>query len=316
MRAPSGTLIAACVAATWFIWGSTYLAIKFALVSFPPFLQMGTRFLVAGFVLLAWARARRSTMPTRRQWRHAAIVGSLMMGNMAGAAYAEQTVASGLVVAFAAVTPALITIGRMPFGVRPTRLETAGMLVGIVGALLLIRGAGFATSPAGLIAVTAAVLAWSTGSVLSQHVYPLAPAASGFASQMICGGAFLMLISLVAGETVTWPPQALAAASWAYLVTFGSLVVIPAYMVLLANTSAVLASSYCFVNPVIGMLLGVWLGAESVTRNEWFAVAVIVAGVTGIVLGRRSAVAAPAPSSSPLTSSPRPPSQRPPSQRP
>ena len=133
--------IAACLAATWFIWGSTYLAIKFALVSFPPFFQNGTRFLLAGSMLLAWARWRRQAMPTLAQWRNALVVGSLMLAaNVGGVAYAEQTLASGLVVAFIAIVPALITVASLPFGIRPTRMEVIGIVLGFCGVLLLVRG--------------------------------------------------------------------------------------------------------------------------------------------------------------------------------
>ena len=280
-------LILACLAATWFIWGSTYLGIKFALVSFPPFFQMGTRFLVAGTLLLVWARWRGQKMPTLVQWRNALIVGALMLGGgMGGAAYAEQTVASGLVVAFAAITPAVITIASLPFGIRPSRLEVLGICIGMIGVFVLIRGAGFASSPAGLIAMTIATIGWSTGSVLSQNVFRLAPASAGFAVQMICGGIFLLGLSMLARESFHWPPQPLASAAWIYLVVFGSLLAFSAYMILLSTTSMTLASSYCFVNPVIGMLLGIWLGGETATNQEWIAVAIIVVGVTVVVVGR------------------------------
>lgn len=281
-------LILACLAATWFVWGSTYLAIKFALVSFPPFFQMGARFVVAGILLFAWVLWRRQPLPTLAQWRNATLVGVLMLGGgMGGTAFAEQTVASGLVVAFIAITPALITIASLPFGIRPTRLEVVGIGIGIVGVLLLVGGAGFSASPAGLIAITTATLSWAIGSVLSRHVLPLAPASSGFSSEMICGGLFLLLLSMATGETFAWPPQPLAAAAWVYLVVFGSLIAFVAYMVLLASTSPALASSYSFVNPVIAMLLGISLGGESVTTHEWLAVGIIVGGVTVLVLGRR-----------------------------
>ncbi len=280
-------LILACLAATWFIWGSTYLGIKFALVSFPPFFQMGTRFLVAGILLLVWARWRGQKMPTLVQWRNALIVGAMMLGGgMGGAAYAEQTVASGLVVAFAAITPAVITIASLPFGIRPSRLEVLGICIGMIGVFVLIRGAGFASSPAGLIAMTIATIGWSTGSVLSQNLFRLAPGSAGFAVQMICGGIFLLGLSLLARESFHWPPQPLASAAWIYLVVFGSLLAFSAYMILLSTTSMTLASSYCFVNPVIGMLLGIWLGGETATNHEWIAVAIIVIGVTVVVVGR------------------------------
>ena len=287
-RAGLSPLVLACLAATWFVWGSTYLAIKFALVSFPPFFQMGTRFLVAGVLLFAWVLWKRQPLPTFVQWRNATLVGALMLGGgMGGTAFAEQTVASGLVVAFIAITPALITIASLPFGIRPSRLEVVGIGIGISGVLLLVSGAGFSASPAGLAAITTATLCWSVGSVLSQHVLPLAPASSGFSSEMICGGVFLMLLSVFTGETFAWSPEPLAAAAWVYLVVFGSLIAFVAYMVLLSSTSPALASSYSFVNPVIAMVLGISLGGESVTTHEWIAVGIIVAGVAVLVLGRR-----------------------------
>ena len=280
-------LIAACLAATWFVWGSTYLAIKFSLASFPPFLGMGMRFIAAGLLLLAWTWHRRRSLPTRVQWRNGIILGSLMLGgNVGGAAYAEQWVASGLVVSFIAITPAALAIASLPFGIRPTRLEIAGIVLGIVGVVLLASGNGFSSSPAGLIAMVIAVLTWSIGSVLSQHVLPLARGAAGFATQLLGGGLALMVASFLARETFHWPPQPLAAAAWLYLVVFGSLMAFTAYMVLLSKTSTTLASSYTFVNPVIAMLLGVSLGSETVTALEWGAVAIIVAGVTVVVLAR------------------------------
>ncbi len=241
--------IAACLAATWFIWGSTYLTIKFALVSFPPFMQNGTRFLLAGSILLLWARWRGQPMPNLVQWRNATVVGSLMLAaNVGGVAYAEQWLASGLVVAFIAIVPALITIASLPFGIRPTRMEVIGIGLGFAGVLLLVRGEAFTSSPIGVLAIVTAAVGWSTGSV---------------------------------------PPQLLATAAWLYLSLFGSVIAYSAFMTLLANTRPALATSNSFVNPVIAMLLGVSLGGEMVTRQEWLAVGIIVAGVTVLVLNRR-----------------------------
>lgn len=280
--------IAACLAATWFIWGSTYLGIKFALVSFPPFLQNGTRFLLAGSLLLLWARWRGQAMPTLIQWRNALVVGSLMLAaNVGGVAYAEQTLASGLVVAFIAIVPALITVASLPFGIRPTRMEVIGIALGFFGVLLLVRGAGFTSSPIGVLAIVTAAVGWSSGSVLSQHVLRLAPASAGFASAMLCAGGVLTTLSLLTGETCTWPPQSLAVGAWLYLSLFGSVIAYSAYMTLLATTRPALATSNSFVNPVIAMLLGVSLGGEVVTTGEWVAVGIIVLGVTVLVLSRR-----------------------------
>jgi drug/metabolite transporter (DMT)-like permease len=283
-------LILACLAATWLVWGSTYLAIKLALHSFPPFFQMSTRFLVAGALLLLWSRWRRLRLPTLAQWRNGAIVGTFMLaGNVGGVAYAEQSVASGLVVAFIAIVPALITLASLPFGIRPSRLEVIGIALGFIGVLLLVRGAAFTASPAGLAAMTIAALGWSIGSVLSQHVLRLASGSAGFASEMIGAGVVLLSISLLAGETFHWPPEPLAAAAWLYLVVFGSLLAFSAYMILLGRTRPALASSNSFVNPIIGMLLGVSIGGETVTRDEWIAVGIIVLGVTVLIVARKPA---------------------------
>jgi drug/metabolite transporter (DMT)-like permease len=287
--APRGTLpplVIACLAATWIVWGSTYLAIKFALISFPPYLQMGSRFLTAGIALALWMRVvRHAPWPTPRQWAHAALVGALMLGGgMGGTAVAEQTVGSGLVVAFIAVVPLMIVLVNLFWGVKPGRLEMLGIGVGLVGVLMLTRGQGFAASPSGLFAIATACITWSLGSVLSQRATPLAPGAMGFASEMICGGAVLMVLAAVTGETLTWPPQPLALAAWAYLVVFGSLIAFNAYMLLLARASAGLASSYTFVNPVIAMALGVTLGGETVTAFEWSAAGVVLIGVVMLLL--------------------------------
>jgi drug/metabolite transporter (DMT)-like permease len=274
-----------CLAATWLVWGSTYLAIKVALPSFPPFLQMGSRFLVAGALLAAWMRWRGAPWPRARQWLHALGVGGLMLGGgMGGVAHAEESVGSGLVVAFIAVIPMMIALLNALWGVRPAWLEGAGIAVGLAGVLLLTQGHGFQRSPAGLTAMGVACACWSLGSVLSQRGLPLAPGAMGFASEMLCGGAVLMALAAVNGEHMAWPPHAAALAAWVYLVVFGSLVGFNAYMVLLARAPAALASSYSFVNPMIAMLLGVGLAGERVTPFEWAAVGVILTGVLLLLL--------------------------------
>lgn len=286
-RASLAPVVVLCLAATWVIWGSTYLAIRFALRSFPPFFQMGSRFVVAGAVLLAWMRWRGADWPDRRQWRNALVVGFLLLvSGMGATAYAEQSVPSGLVVVFVAVLPALISLLNLAIGVRPGRMEAAGIAVGFLGVLLLTRGEAFRASPAGLAAISLAVCSWALGSVLSQRAFPLAPGAMGFASEMLAGGLVLLAVSVLAGERPQWPPDGLAAGSWLYLVVFGSLLAFNAYMYLLGHASSGVASSYAFVNPVIALLLGIGLGHESVTANEWLAAGVILTGVVLLLRGR------------------------------
>ncbi len=278
-------LIILCLLATWLVWGSTYLAIKFALVSFAPFMQMGTRFITAGVLLYAWMWWRGAPHPTPLQWRNALIVGALMLGGgMGGTAFSEQTIASGLIVAFIAVQPLYQAVLLAFWGVRPSALEAGGIAIGLLGTILLVQGQGMSASPVGVLAITLAVAFWGLGSVLSQKGFALAPGAMGFASEMILGGVVLLVISTVVGERWVWPPEPLAAAAWFYLVIFGSLVAFNAYMVLLANASAGLATSYSFVNPVIAMLLGVTLGQEKISAWEWGCAGVVLVGVVLIVL--------------------------------
>jgi len=279
-----------CLAATWLVWGSTYLAIKYALISLPPFFQMGSRFLVAGALLAVWMRWRGAAWPSRRQWLHALVIGGLMLGGgMGGTATAEQTVGSGLVVAFIAVMPLMIAGLNLLWGEKPTRLESLGIAFGLVGVLLLTQGQGFGASPMGLVAISVACASWAVGSVLSQRVWPLAPGAMGFASEMLAGGLVLMGLSLFSGEALPdhIEPQALWA--WVYLVVFGSLIAFNAYMVLLAEASAGLASSYSFVNPVIAMLLGVTLAGEQISGHEWLAAGIVLLGVVLLLVGRARA---------------------------
>jgi len=250
---------------------------------------MGSRFVVAGGMLLGWLWLRGRKLPSAHQWRNATLIGTLMLlGGMGCVAYAEQTVASGLVVVFIAICPVFVALANLAFGIRPQPIELAGIAIGIVGVTLLASGAGFGASPAGLAAVCTATLCWSLGSVLSLHRLPLAPGAVGFASEMLCGGVVLLIVSRLAGEHFHWPPPPLAAAAWGYLVVFGSLIAFTAYMTLLSRTRAALATSYTFVNPLIALLLGIGLGGEAVSRREWLAAGIVVLGVITLLFGRRA----------------------------
>jgi drug/metabolite transporter (DMT)-like permease len=281
-------LVLSCLAATWLIWGSTYLVIRFALVGFAPYFMMATRFLCAGTVLMAWQLARGAALPTLTEWRNGLLVGALMLGGgMGGVAYAEQTIASGLVVAFIAVTPLLLVVINLAFRVFPSRSELLAVLVGLAGVIMLTRGAGIHASQSGLAAITVGSFCWALGSVLSQRGFPLAPGATGFATELLCGGLALLAISALGGESWHWPVQTGAWLSWLYLTTFGSLIAFNAYMVLLARTSAALASSYSLVNPVVALFLGVTLGRETISAWEWAASGVVMSGVMLLFAGRR-----------------------------
>ena len=287
-------LVIACLAATWFIWGSTYLAIKWALLSFPPFLQMGTRFLAAAVALGAFAAWRGSRWPSKAQWLSAWVLGALMIGGGYGVtAYAQTSLSSGLVVAFIAVTPALVALFQWPYGVRPLPTQLAGIALGLSGIFWLTQGQGFTASPAGLLSISVACLTWSLGTVWTLHGLPggrklaLAPGAAGYASQMLAGALLLLAASWAVGERPTLPPDARALASWVYLVVAGTLIGFCAYMVLLQHASATVASSYTFVNPIIGLMLGVMLGDEAVSPGEWLAAGIVSLGVVLLLWPQR-----------------------------
>ncbi len=288
---PAAPLLVPALVACYLIWGSTYLAIRFALPSFPPFFQMGTRFLVAGLLLMGWVIVRRQPLPTPRQWRNALIIGSLMLGGAMGLlASAEQHIGSGIIATYIAVVPIVVCAIGLFFGQRPGRLEWIGMAVGLAGVVLLASGASFSAAPGALLMITASVFMWSLGSVLSTARLPMAPGPAGFASEMLCGGAVLMVIALALGEHRTFvqnlPLRLDAVLAWAYLVIFGSLIAFSAYLYLLAHATPAVATSYAFVNPVIALFLGAFLAAEQVTASEWIACGVILAGVILIFRGK------------------------------
>jgi drug/metabolite transporter (DMT)-like permease len=281
-------LILSCLAATWLIWGSTYLVIRFALVGFAPFFMMATRFLCAGGLLMAWQLARGSKMPSLKEWRNGLIVGALMLGGgMGSTAYAEQTIASGLVVAFVAVIPLLLVVINMTFGIFPRPRELLAVLVGLAGVLLLTQGTGIHGSPLGLLAMVLGAFGWALGSVLSQRGFKLASGATGFATELLCGGLALLVMSAVSSESWHWPSHLGPWMAWLYLTTFGSLIAFNAYMLLLARTSATLAASYTLVNPLVALFLGVTWGGESISAVEWTASGIIMLGVVLLFMGRR-----------------------------
>lgn len=266
------------------IWGSTYFAIRIGLESFPPLLMIALRFLAAGLLLFGVMKWRGAANPSLAQWRDGGIVGVLLLGGGTGfVAIAEQTVASGLTAVFIAVTPLLFALWSGWFGHWPTRREWIGIGIGFVGVLLLASGAGLSGSPLGALTLLCAVTCWSLGSVLSQRKLRMAPGPMGFASEMIVGGGFLLLVGLLKGESLSLTMLAQASwqawLAWLYLITIGSLVGFSAYMYTLARVSPALASSYAYVNPVIAVALGVWLGGEVISTREMLAMAVILISV-------------------------------------
>jgi drug/metabolite transporter (DMT)-like permease len=173
------------------------------------------------------------------------------------------------------------------FGVWPTRREWLGIAIGVVGIGILASGNTLATSPLSFLLLIVAVCGWTLGSVLSQHKLKLAPGPMGYASEMLAAGVILVVLGLLRGESIAWPPQPVAAFAWAYLVIAGSLCAFSAYLYLLANVSPTVAMSYVYVNPVIAVALGGVLAGEVLSAREWVGSVVLLSAVI-VMLWRKS----------------------------
>lgn len=271
------------------VWGSTYFAIQVALQAFPPFMMIGTRFLVAGAILFAWQKWRGTANPTLSEWRDGGIVGILMLGGGTGlTACAQQYVSSGLTAVFIACSPMILSGLSGLFGDWPKRREWIGILAGFVGAMLLASDGDFAAKPIGVLFLLGAILCWDVGSILSQKKLKMAAGGMGFASEMLIGGLFLVIVSLLKGENMTGPVTVEALAAWAYLVIAGSLLAFTAYMYLLSKVSTGLAASYAYVNPVIAVALGVLFGGEHLSFKAMLAIAVILGSVVLLTTARQA----------------------------
>ena len=274
------TLIVLALGALYFIWGSTFLAMRFAIESFPPFLMGAIRFLVAGLLLFGWLKMKGVPSPKRSEWLGAGIVGTLLLavGN-GGVAYAELTVSSGVAALAIATVPLWTAIFASLWNEKPHAREWTGILIGTAGIAVLNLGNAMQASPLGAGLLLLAAASWSFGSLWSKRL-AMPAGAMASAAQMIVGGLVLLVASLTVGER--WPiaPSAKSVYSILYLIVFGSFVAYSAYLFLLNNVRPALATSYAFVNPLVAMLLGAWLADEVIGRAEYGALVIILVGVS------------------------------------
>ncbi len=281
------------LATVYVVWGSTYFAIRLTLASYPPFLQGGIRFVIAGVLLFAFLAARGRPLPTLREWRDGAIVGVLLLafGN-GGVVFAEQYVPSSVAAIFIGAGPLAGALWSGLFGIWPQRMQWIGIVVGFGGILILAGGTQLASHPIGLLALMTAVVCWTLGSVLAQRKLALAPGAMGFATEMIAGGIVMGIVGVVRGEVPQFvaglPPTPLATFALVYLIFAGSLAAFSAYMYLLSKVSSTIALSYAYVNPMIAVLLGVVFGGEVLSTREAVATAIIVGSVILLTREKRA----------------------------
>jgi drug/metabolite transporter (DMT)-like permease len=279
-------LVPLALVGVYLIWGSTYLAIRYALEGFPPFLMAAIRFPIAGLLMFAFLRWRGMPAPTPRQWLNCFIAGTLLLGVGNGlVCYAEQSVASGLAAVAVACVGLFIALFAGLYGHWPNRIEWVGLAVGLIGVVILNLGGELRASPAGAIALICATIGWAFGSVWSKHQNMPQPMMSA-AAQMFCGGISLGVIALIRGEHIVAMPSTQAIWALVYLIVAGSLLGFSAYIYLLTHTRPALAASYAYVNPPVAVLIGVLIAGESVTQNDIVGMVVILIGVAAITLAK------------------------------
>ncbi len=272
-------LIIAALFCTYFIWGSTYLAIRFGIESFPPFLMAGLRFTAAGIILFVVMRMLGSPNPSRLQWLGASIVGVLLLAFGNGTVcYVQQTVSSSVAALSIATVPIWMAVFSSIWGHKIIAKEWVGIAVGLVGILLLNIGGSLYGDLASALLLVFAAASWSFGSVWGKHL-SMPQGLMGAACQMLVGGLVLLAFSQFQHEV--WPQQ-ISQKSWGallFLIVLGSLVAYSAYQYLLKTVRPLMASSNTFVNPVVAFVMGIWLANEQVEPLEYAALAVILIGV-------------------------------------
>jgi drug/metabolite transporter (DMT)-like permease len=289
-------------AALYVIWGSTYLAILFAIQSIPPFLMAGTRFLLAGAIMYAVARWRGEPKPVAGTWRTALIVGGclLLCGN-GGVTIAEKWVPTGLAALIVATVPIDIALlgwlsGTAP---RPTGMVWLGLIGGFVGVGIL-AGPAFTTSSGahhhfalGVTVLLLGSLLWSAGSIYSREARNAASVFIGAGQQMICGGALLFLVGMLTRETrgfafnhITW----LSIGAFAYLVLVGALIGYTAYFYLLRVCDPAKVATYAYVNPIVAILLGMTFAGETLTLRTICGAGLIIGSVAIVIMGQQMKV--------------------------
>ncbi len=285
-RDPRRGRIIAALAAVYLSWGSTYLVIRIALDELPPLFMMGIRFFLFGIGIYGYLRMRGAPNPSLPEWSRSAVIGIfLMLGGSAGVAYAEQWVASGLAALMIATTPLWTVLFAGIWKRWPNRFEWAGLLVGLAGIVALNFEGDLRTSPLGAALLISAAMSWAFGSAWSQHM-KLPKGMMAGAAQMITGGAVVLLVSFAIGEKVTAIPTWRSISAVLYLGIVGSLVGFTAYVYLLGRVRPALATSYAYVNPVIAVLLGMWILGEQFHRTEMVAMVIILTGVVLVLLGQ------------------------------
>jgi len=271
--------------ALYVIWGSTYLVIRIGVEYWPPLMLAGIRFLTAGALMYGYLRWRGAPAPTWVQWKAAGKIGILLLtfGNGAVTLAEHSGVTSGVAALAVATVPLFTLLCGYFWGARNTRLEWAGVVLGIIGIAMLNMGSNLQSSPTGAALLIFAAAAWAFGSVWSKHL-PLPQGAMASAAEMLIAGAVLLALSAISGEHLQAMPPLGGWLALAYLTVFGSIIAFNAYMYLLKHVRPAAATSYAYVNPAVAVLLGIVFVGETIGVEEAVAMLVIISAVLLISL--------------------------------
>jgi len=293
------TRIWTAMIALYIVWGSTYLAIRFAVETIPPFFHAGIRFFVSGLILLVWRRMAGDPAPTKRQWISTALVGTaLLLGGNGLVAWAEQRVPSGIAALMVSMSPMWLVLfeALRPNGVKPSWRGIIGLLIGFGGVFLLIGPENFNGASAtqfdtlGTLALLMAALLWSIGSIYSKTADMPKSSLQATGMEMIAGAVALFIVSAGSGELHGFSLASVSMRSWlglTYLIFIGSLVGFVSYGWLLKNAPISLVSTYAYVNPVVAVFLGSVFASETITPRILLAAGIIIGSVIFINSGRR-----------------------------
>ena len=314
-RPVSRLLIWAGILILYFVWGSTYLGIRIAIDTIPPFVMAGIRFVIAGTVLLGWSilrDGRSFVWPSAREWRDTTIVGGfLLLGGMGLVSWGEQTVPSGIAALMVAMMPVWVAVlGWIFLRERLAPAAIVGIVVGIAGVAILVGPEGApaeGSDPSGVLALILSPISWAIGSLYSANRarLPQQPlVATG--GQMLAGGILLSAVGLLTGEWAAFQPAAVSSDSLialAYLTVIGSLLAFTTYGWLLRVAPLQFIATYAYVNPVVAVILGVLILNEPLTPRTVIAGVVIVVAVA-LIITARGRMRVPAPTTEPADARP------------
>ncbi|WP_318365074.1 drug/metabolite exporter YedA [Enterobacter sp.] len=271
----------------YIIWGSTYFVIRLGVESWPPLMMAGVRFLTAGVLLLAFLFATGHRLPPLRPLLNAALIGILLLavGNGMVTLAEHQNVPSGIAAVVVATVPLFTLCFSRLFGIATRKIEWLGIAIGLCGIVLLNSGGNLSGNPWGAIMILIGSLSWAFGSVYGSRIVLPTGMMAG-AIEMVTAGIVLLLASLLTGERLTSLPTLQGFLSVGYLIVFGSIIAINAYMFLIRNTSPAIATSYAYVNPVVAVLLGTGFAGEILSPVEWVALGIIIFAVVLVTLGK------------------------------